>query len=73
MVGTSSNMDMVLGVGEVVEVGSDVKRIKKGDRVGVPWLYDACGSCPHCLTGWETLCHGQHNTGYSVNGGTNAY
>ena len=29
------------GVGTVVEAGSDVKRIKEGDRVGVPWLYTA--------------------------------
>ncbi len=56
-------------VGEIVEVGSAVKRLKKGDRVGVSWLYDSCGYCSHCLTGWETLCHQQHNTGYSVNGG----
>jgi propanol-preferring alcohol dehydrogenase len=36
--------------------------------VGVPWLYTACGHCEHCLGGWETLCHEQKNTGYSVNG-----
>ncbi|WP_293682685.1 alcohol dehydrogenase AdhP [uncultured Phenylobacterium sp.] len=56
------------GVGTVVGVGKDVKRIKEGDRVGVPWLYTACGYCPHCRTGWETLCGAQKNTGYSVNG-----
>jgi propanol-preferring alcohol dehydrogenase len=31
-------------------------------------LYSACGCCEHCLTGWETLCESQQNTGYSVNG-----
>ncbi|MCI9867775.1 alcohol dehydrogenase AdhP [Rhizobium skierniewicense] len=56
------------GVGTVVGVGRDVKRIKEGDRVGVPWLHTACGYCPHCRTGWETLCGSQQNTGYSVNG-----
>jgi propanol-preferring alcohol dehydrogenase len=56
------------GVGHVVAVGSGVKHVKEGDRVGVPWLYDACGHCRHCLGGWETLCEEQHNTGYSVNG-----
>jgi propanol-preferring alcohol dehydrogenase len=56
------------GVGTVVGVGRDVKRIKAGDRVGVPWLHTACGYCPHCRTGWETLCGAQKNTGYSVNG-----
>ncbi|MGV8314924.1 zinc-dependent alcohol dehydrogenase, partial [Pseudomonas aeruginosa] len=33
-----------------------------------PWLDNACGSYEHCLTGGETLCEGQQNTGYSVNG-----
>ncbi|MBC8084209.1 MAG: zinc-dependent alcohol dehydrogenase, partial [Hymenobacter sp.] len=39
-----------------------------GDRVGVPWLFTACGHCEHCRTGWETLCEAQQNTGYSVPG-----
>ncbi|MBB4016031.1 propanol-preferring alcohol dehydrogenase [Chelatococcus caeni] len=56
------------GVGTVAAVGRDVKRVKEGDRVGVPWLHTACGYCPHCRTGWETLCGKQQNTGYSVNG-----
>ncbi|EXF44658.1 alcohol dehydrogenase [Pseudomonas sp. BAY1663] len=58
------------GVGYVAAVGSGVTRVKEGDRVGVPWLYSACGCCEHCLTGWETLCAAQQNTGYSVNGAT---
>jgi alcohol dehydrogenase, propanol-preferring len=57
------------GVGEVVELGDLVSDIKIGDRVGVPWLYSTCGHCKHCLSGWETLCGAQKNTGYSVNGG----
>jgi len=56
------------GVGVVAAVGRDVKRVKEGDRVGIPWLHTACGYCPHCRTGWETLCASQQNTGYSVNG-----
>jgi len=56
------------GVGHVAAVGSGVKHVKEGDRVGVPWLYTACGHCRHCLAGWETLCEEQKNTGYSVNG-----
>lgn len=56
------------GAGAVVAVGSQVKFIKEGDRVGVPWLYSACGHCVYCLTSWETLCESQKNTGYSVNG-----
>jgi propanol-preferring alcohol dehydrogenase len=50
-------------------VGAGVRNVKEGDRVGVPWLYTACGHCEHCLGGWETLCESQQNTGYSVNGG----
>lgn len=56
------------GVGHVVAVGAGVRHVKEGDRVGVPWLYAACGHCVHCLGGWETLCEDQQNTGYSVNG-----
>jgi alcohol dehydrogenase, propanol-preferring len=56
------------GVGHVAAVGAGVKHVKEGDRVGVPWLYTACGHCRHCLGGWETLCEEQKNTGYSVNG-----
>jgi propanol-preferring alcohol dehydrogenase len=32
------------------------------------WLHSACGYCQFCLSGWETLCHAQQNSGYSVNG-----
>jgi propanol-preferring alcohol dehydrogenase len=56
------------GVGRVVAVGRGVTDVKEGDRVGVPWLYSACSHCPHCMTGWETLCEWQQNTGYSING-----
>jgi len=61
------------GVGHVAAVGAGVSHVKEGDRVGVPWLYTACGHCRHCLGGWETLCEKQQNTGYSVNGGFAEY
>jgi propanol-preferring alcohol dehydrogenase len=61
------------GVGFVSAVGAGVTHVKEGDRVGVPWLYTACGHCVHCLGGWETLCVEQRNTGYSVNGGFAEY
>lgn len=57
------------GVGFVAAVGKNVRHVKEGDRVGIPWLHTACGYCTHCLGGWETLCEKQENTGYSVNGG----
>ncbi|WP_024868317.1 alcohol dehydrogenase AdhP [Pseudoxanthomonas suwonensis] len=61
------------GVGHVVAVGAGVSHVREGDRVGIPWLYSACGHCEHCLGGWETLCEQQQNTGYSVNGGFAEY
>ncbi|RDC75417.1 alcohol dehydrogenase AdhP [Rhodovulum sp. 12E13] len=57
------------GVGHVAAVGAGVTHVREGDRIGVPWLYTACGHCQHCVGGWETLCESQQNTGYSVNGG----
>ena len=56
------------GAGVVVQAGRNVKHVKEGDRVGLPWLYSACGYCVHCLGGWEPLCEKQENSGYSVNG-----
>jgi propanol-preferring alcohol dehydrogenase len=56
------------GVGYIAAVGPGVTHLKEGDRVGVPWLYTACGHCTYCWSGWETLCESQKNTGYSVNG-----
>ncbi|HWL79890.1 MAG TPA: zinc-dependent alcohol dehydrogenase [Roseomonas sp.] len=61
------------GVGHVAALGAGVTRVKEGDRVGVPWLHTACGACPYCRTGWETLCGSQKNTGYSVNGSFAGY
>jgi len=56
------------GTGFVVALGSGVTSLKEGDRVGLAWLYSACGHCEFCVSGWETLCPEQKNSGYSVNG-----
>lgn len=56
------------GVGEVAAVGVGVTHLREGDRVGAPWLHSACGRCPHCVGGWETLCESQQMTGYTVDG-----
>jgi propanol-preferring alcohol dehydrogenase len=59
--------------GLVSKVGPGVSSLKEGDPVGVAWLHDACGACEYCITGWETLCEAQHNTGYHINGGFAEY
>ena len=56
------------GVGAVERVGAGVSDALLGTRVAVPWLGSSCGHCRYCLTGWETLCESQVNTGYSVDG-----
>jgi alcohol dehydrogenase, propanol-preferring len=56
------------GVGVVTATGDGVTSPRVGQRVAVPWLGYACGTCQYCLTGWETLCLSQRNTGYSVDG-----
>ncbi|MBN8925993.1 MAG: zinc-dependent alcohol dehydrogenase [Rhodospirillales bacterium 69-11] len=56
------------GAGIVAALGPGVVGLKEGDPVGIAWLHDACGRCEHCMTGWETLCEKQNDSGYSVNG-----
>jgi len=56
------------GVGIVEAVGDGVRHRAVGDRVALPWLGHACGHCDHCVSGWETLCEEQQNTGYSIDG-----
>ena len=56
------------GTGIVAALGPGVTHLKEGDRVGIAWLHSACGHCDYCLSGWETLCPEQQNSGYSVNG-----
>ncbi|AGL16971.1 alcohol dehydrogenase AdhP [Actinoplanes sp. N902-109] len=57
------------GVGIVERTGPGVTEHRVGDRVAVPWLGHACGTCEYCITGWETLCEQQLNTGYAIDGG----
>ncbi len=56
-------------VGRVAEAGPSVTRFRPGDRVGVPWLAQACGLCRYCRAGQENLCEYARFTGYSVDGG----
>ncbi|MFC9859508.1 MULTISPECIES: alcohol dehydrogenase AdhP [unclassified Streptomyces] len=56
------------GIGIVEATGDQVDHLAVGDRVAIPWLGEACGHCDHCVSGWETLCLEQRNSGYSVDG-----
>jgi propanol-preferring alcohol dehydrogenase len=56
-------------VGHVVERGPGVETLAVGDRVGVPWLGFADGTCRYCLSGRENLCDGARFTGYQIDGG----
>ncbi|CAM3701298.1 alcohol dehydrogenase catalytic domain-containing protein [Kibdelosporangium persicum] len=61
------------GVGIVERVGAGVTTSRIGQRVALPWLGSACGQCGFCVSGWETLCESQRNTGYSIDGGYAEY
>src|ERR1700694_3449559 len=50
------------GVGIVTVVGAGVTRVREGDRVALPWLGYACGTCEYCVSGWATLCLPPQNT-----------
>lgn len=56
-------------VGRVAALGPGVSRFRLGDRVGVPWLGFACGSCRFCRSGRENLCAEARFTGYQIDGG----
>ncbi|CAF4865341.1 unnamed protein product [Rotaria sp. Silwood1] len=57
------------GIGEIVELGSNVRdHLKKGDIIGVQWIHKTCLHCEYCLTGRETLCKQQQNSGFSMDG-----
>jgi propanol-preferring alcohol dehydrogenase len=60
-------------VGRVAAVGSKVSAVKTGDRVGVAWIYAACGICKFCLAGNENLCPAFEATGRDANGGYAQY
>ncbi len=61
------------GIGRVVATGAGVRLVKEGDRVGVPWLFSACGHCENCLAAWETVCGEAEYGGYTKNGGFAEY
>ena len=60
-------------VGKVAALGSGAKRFQLGDRVGIAWIYSACGKCHFCQGGNENLCSDFKGTGCHVNGGYAQY
>jgi propanol-preferring alcohol dehydrogenase len=67
---------IVLGhqvVGVVVALGSGASRFSIGERVGVGWIFSACGRCGFCLSGRENLCKDFRATGRDFHGGYAEY
>jgi threonine dehydrogenase-like Zn-dependent dehydrogenase len=62
---------MTLGhefMGVVEDVGQEVRNLKKGDRVVVPFPI-ACGQCWFCTRGWPTHCEKSNPDKYGPEGG----
>jgi propanol-preferring alcohol dehydrogenase len=69
-------LPMVLGhqvVGRVAGIGSQVGRLRVGERVGIAWIHSACGKCTFCLDGNENLCADFKATGRDADGGYAEY
>ena len=69
-------LPVVLGhqiVGRVEKQGEGAGRFRAGDRVGIGWIYSACGRCEYCLRGEENLCPEFRATGRDANGGYAEY
>lgn len=67
-----SHLPRILGhqvVGRVAALGDGAHEFAVGDRVGVAWIYSACGRCPWCLEGRENLCPDFRATGRDADGG----
>jgi propanol-preferring alcohol dehydrogenase len=71
-----TKLPIVLGhqvVGTVSDKGKAVTKFKIDDRVGITWLYSACGRCGFCRTGRENLCDDAKWTGKDADGGYAEY
>jgi len=56
-------------VGRVRALGEGVSGFAAGERVGIPWLGKACGTCDYCREGRENLCDHPEFTGATRDGG----
>jgi propanol-preferring alcohol dehydrogenase len=71
-----TKLPIVLGhqiVGRVADRGKAVTKFNVEDRVGITWLYSACGECNFCQRGNENLCGEAEWTGKDVDGGYAEY
>jgi alcohol dehydrogenase len=50
--------------GTIEEIGKDVKKWKRGNRVTVPFVC-GCGSCPECKSGNHQVCDNQFQPGFT--------
>ncbi len=69
-------LPIILGhqvVARVEQAGRKVSRFKPGDRVGVAWIFSACGKCKFCRSGRENLCPDFKATGRDAHGGYAEY
>ncbi len=66
-------LPIVLGHQAVGTVVSQSNRFKEGERVGVAWIFSACGKCQYCLSGNENLCAQFRATGRDAHGGYAEY
>jgi propanol-preferring alcohol dehydrogenase len=60
-------------VGRVAALGPGAARFREGERVGVAWIFSACGACGHCRAGNENLCARFRATGRDADGGYAGY
>jgi propanol-preferring alcohol dehydrogenase len=56
-----------------IETAPEGSLFRKGQRVGVAWLHETCGSCRFCSSGRENLCENPEFTGWTRNGGFAEY
>ncbi|MGA7832768.1 MAG: NAD(P)-dependent alcohol dehydrogenase [Terracidiphilus sp.] len=56
-------------IGKVTAVGSGVRSLEVGQRVGLGWQSNSCGVCEWCTRGMENLCPESEGTCVHRNGG----
>lgn len=71
-----ADLPVILGhqvAGRVVALGEGAERFTPGERVGIAWIFSACGECHYCLSDRENLCPQFRATGRDAPGGYAEY